>query len=254
MALPVRTEYYSGQGRVTYAERDSLGRPTGGFIFLGDCSKLETKATVEAKKHMEHQTGKNAVDARFETAQDVEIQATFDEIKKENLNLYLYGNSQELVTATVTAEAIVAALGKEVPLSRMPQSFTSLTDVGATTTYVEGTDYSVGLTGMLAFPTTSAIADGEDLEANYEARAERLTTAFTALNEDIYLRFDGLNRGSDNKPVVIEMYKARFNPAEMLAMINDDFATYDINGQALYDVCNADDSLYGGFMRVRVAQ
>ena len=47
MALETVTEYYSGQGHFHYSERDSLGKPVGGFINLGNCSKLETKISVE---------------------------------------------------------------------------------------------------------------------------------------------------------------------------------------------------------------
>ncbi len=252
MRLPC--EYYSGQGRVSFAERNQLGRPDAGFTFLGDCSKLETKATVERKEHSEHQTGKGGVDNVFETAQKVELQATFDEIVEAALNLYIYGNTEKIAAATVTAEPAKLYLGKEVPTQYIPDTFASLTDVGGTTTYVLGTDYLIGETGMIAVPTTgSAITDGQDVELNYLSKDERISTAFTANNRNLYLRFDGLNRASDNKEVIIEIYKARFNPSEMLAMINDDHATYDLNGMALFDKCHADNSLYGGYMRIRLA-
>ena len=253
MATETRTELYSGQGRVSLARRNALGRPDDdGFIFLGNCPKLMTQAEVEVVKHNESQSGKNAVDARFEKAQEVMIESTFDEIRRETLNRYLYGTTQDVLAATITAEAIKAKLGREVPISQIPDNFTSLTDVGGTTTYVLGTDYSISPTGMITFPETgSAITDGQDLEANYSAKAERITTAFTASNESFYLRFDGLNRASDDAPVVIEMYKTRFDPTSLEA-INDEFAEYELKGDVLYDACNASNNLYGGFMRVRL--
>lgn len=134
MALETITEYYSGQGHVSYSERDSLGKPVGGLIDLGNCSKLETKISVERVEHQESQTGRNAVDATFEKAQKVEINATFDEFKRENLDLYIYGQSQELLGATVTGEEIIAHLGKKAALARMPAYFSSLTNVGGATT------------------------------------------------------------------------------------------------------------------------
>ena len=252
MALETVTEYYSGQGSVSYSERDSLGKPIGGLIDLGNCSKLETKISVERVEHNESQTGRGAVDATFEKAQKVEINATFDEFKRENLDLYIYGQSQELAGAVVTGEEIIGHLGKKAALSRMPASFASLTNAGGATTYTD-TDYSVDLgTGLITFAPDASFADGEVLEANYQAAAERITTAFTKLNTYRWLRFDGLNRGSDNVPVVIEIYKARFDPAEMMDIINEEYAEYSLNGTALYDRCYADNSLYGGFMRIRV--
>lgn len=255
MAVENRREFYSGQGRVYFARKNELGRPDdNGLIYVGVCNELITEAKVDVKKKQESETGKNAVIARFETAQEVAIQAKLCEIREENLNLFLYGTSQRLATATVTEEAIKAKLGREVPLSRMVENFTSLTSDDGTTTYAEGTDYIVRPTGLIVFPSNgSAIADGEALKANFKAKPERITTAFTEDNFYSYWRVDGLNRGSDNKPVVMEMYKARFDPTK-LDIINDDFADYDLSGDLHYDDCFADDSLYGGFMRIRVVE
>lgn len=249
MVLAEQTEYYSGQGQVTYAERNELGRPEGGLIFLGDCSQLETKVTVDRKEHNESQTGRGAVDAVFETAQKVEFNGTFGGFDSKNLDLYLYGSSQELESAVITGEEIIAYRGRRVPLSRMPITFDSLGSL------VEGEDYLIDLgTGMIRFPETSSVTDETVYTVNYEAAPERLTTAFTTPNTYKYLRFDGLNRGSDNVPVIIEVYRARFDPAEMLALINEEFAEYTLNGTALYDAVNDVDPIYGGFMRVRVKQ
>lgn len=249
MVLAEQTEYYSGQGQVTYAERDEFGKPVGGLIFLGDCSQLETKVTVDRKEHNESQTGRGAVDAVFETAQKVEFNGTFGGFDSKNLDLYLYGSSQELEPATVTGEEIIAYKGRRASLARMPITFNGLGSL------VEGEDYFVDLsTGMIRFPETSSVTDEATFTVNYTAAPERLTTAFTTLNSYKYLRFDGLNRGSDNQPVVIEVYRARFDPAEMLALINEEFAEYTLNGTALYDAANDIDPLYGGFMRVRVKQ
>ncbi|MEM7756566.1 MAG: hypothetical protein AAF298_00340 [Cyanobacteria bacterium P01_A01_bin.40] len=255
MATETRTQYYSGQGKVSFARRNALGRPDeDGFIFMGNCSKLMTQAEVEVVKHNESQSGNNAVDKRFEKATEVMIEGTFDEIRREALNRYLYGTTHDIAAATITAEPIKAKLGSQIPLAQIPDTFTSLTDVGGTTTYQEGNDFVISPTGMISFPaTSSAITDGQDLEANYQGKAERLTTAFTSDNEDFYIRFDGLNRADDNKPVVIEMYKSRFDPASLEA-VNDEFAEYELKGDVLYDDCHADQELYGGFMRIRVVE
>ena len=248
------TELYSGQGIVSYSERNELGRPTGGFIDLGNCSKLETKATVERVEHTESRTGSNFTDAVFEKSQKVEFNGTFDSFSAENLNLYLYGSTIKTASATVTDEEVIGIYGRKAALSKMVTTFTSLTNAAGSTTYVEGTDYTIDpRTGMLTFPSAgAAFADGDSLRANYTSAAERSTAAFTQLNTYKYLRFDGLNRASDGKPVVIEVYKGRFDPSEMLDIINEEFAEYVLNGMALYDNCHADDSAYGGFMRVRV--
>ena len=248
--------HFSGQGRLSFAERTELGRPASGFTFLGDCSKLDIKCQVETKEHKEHQSGQNGVDNTFETNQKVELEFTLDEFIEEAVNLYVYGNSQVSTAATVTAEATKLYLGKEVPTAFMPDGDVIVTNVGGATTYVLGTDYKIGTTGMIYVPTdgSSAINDGDDVELNYLSRDERISTAFTELNKPYFFRFDGLNRAHDNKPVVIEIYKGRMNPAEMVDIINEDFATYNLKGMALYDPCYVDDSTYGAYFRVRVVE
>ncbi len=255
MALETQREFFSGQGRVSFARKNSLGRPDDdGFAYVGVCNELMTEAKVEVKKKRESETGKNAVIARFETAQEISMQAKLCEIRRDNLGLFLYGDTQSLAAQTITGEAIKAKLGREKPLTQIPESFTSLTDAGGATTFTKGSDYLISPTGMLRFPSTgSTITDGQDLEANYNALPERITTAFTGDNFYSYWRFDGLNRASDNKPVVIEMYKCRFDPTK-IDIINDDFAEYDLSGDLHYDDCFADNDLYGGFMRIRVVE
>lgn len=247
------TLLFSGQGIVSIAERTDLGRPKG-FIDLGNVSQLEFSPKVERVPHKESRTGNNFTDKVFEKANEVEVSMTCDSIATENLKLYLYGSDTTLATATITDEEIIAYLGKSVALARMnPTTFTSLTNDGGVTTYVEGTDYTIDLrTGVLKLSATASFAEGDILRANYDAGAEDIVAAFTELNSDRYLRFDGLNRASDGKEVVIEAYKVRLDPSEMIPVINEEFGEYALKGMALYDTCWADQSAYGGFFRIRV--
>lgn len=254
MSVGTESINFSGQGKWSFAERNELGEPLSGFTFLGDCSKLELKCTVDRKEHNEHQSGFNGVDNVFEAAQKVEMNFTLDEIIQEALNLYIYGNTQQVAAATITAEAKKLFLGKEVPTDFIPDGNVVVTDTGGATTYTLGTDYKIGKTGMIYVPTTgSNITDEQDVELNYQSKDERVSTAFTQQNKSYYFRFDGLNRANDGREVVIEVYKGRVNPAEMIDVINDDFATYTINGMALYDSCHVDDDKYGAYFKIRLA-
>ena len=251
MAQSDPTLLFSGQGVVQIADRTELGRPKG-FLDIGNVSALEFEPQVEREEHKESRTGSNFVDAVFEHSQSVNVTMTCDSFDIENLKLYLYGTSEAIAASTITDEAIIAYPGRKVALASMnPLTFTSLTDDGGTTTYTEGTDYAVNLkTGMLTLPSTASFSEGDILRANYSAGAENLAAAFTRLNTYLYLRFDGLNRASDGKEVVIEAYRVRFDPSQ-LPVINESFAEYELSGMALYDNLNADNSQYGGFMRIR---
>lgn len=247
-----RREFFSGQGKVFWGRKDAAtGKPVA-LYEVGVCEKLMTDAKVEVKKKKESHTGKNATIARFETTTDVEVQIDICEIRRRPLELFLHGKSSDVAGATITAEPIKAVLGSGVMLDKMVDSFTSLTDTGAANTFTEGSDYTRD-NNIILFPTTGgAITDGQDLEANYQSKAELIHTIFTSPNFYSYWVFDGLNRASDDSRVIIEMYKARFDPTSFEA-INDDFAKYELKGDLHYDDCFAGDDQYGGFMRIRRA-
>lgn len=247
-----RREFFSGQGKVFWGRKDpATGKPLA-LYEVGVCEKLMTNAKVEVKKKKETETGKNATVARFETTTDVEVEMTICEIRRKALELFLHGKSIDVIGATVTAEPLKAALGAGVMLDKMVETFTSLTDTGAATTFTEGTDYT-RKNNIILFPTTgTSITDGQDLEANYDSKAELIHTIFTSPNFYSYWVFDGLNRASDDSRVIIEMYKGRFDPTSFEA-INDDFANYELKGDLHYDDCFADQEQYGGFMRIRRA-
>lgn len=246
-----RREFFSGQGKVYFGRRDNLGRPLG-LVEVGVCEKLMTNAKVEVKKKRETETGKNAVVARFETTTDVELDFTLCELRQENLELFLFGKTLDVPASTVTAELVKAKLGKSVLLAKMVDNFVSLTNSGGITTYSEGSDYKRS-NNLITFPSSgTAITEDQELEANYEAIAEKINTTFTAPNFYSYWVFDGMNRAKDDSPVVIEMYKARFDPTSF-EVINEDFASYELKGDLHYDDCHADKEDYGGFMRIRRA-
>lgn len=247
-----RREFFSGQGKVFWGRKDvATGKPVA-LYEVGVCEKLMTNATVEVKKQSEHETGKNATVARFETTTDVEVEMTIKEIRRKSLELFLHGTSRDVAAATITAEPLKAVLGAGVMLENMVDTFASLTNTGGATPYTEGTDFT-RKNNIIQFPATgSNITDGEDLEANYQSQAELIHTIFTAPNFYSYWVFDGLNRANDDAKVIIEMYKARFDPTAF-EVINEDFANYELKGNLHYDDCFANNESYGGFMRIRRA-
>lgn len=48
-----------------------------------------------------------------------------------------------------------------------------------------------------------------------------------------YLVFEGLNTAENNTPVLVEIHKAVISPAQTLSLINDDLASFELEGTAL---------------------
>ena len=246
-----RTQYFSGNGDVYFAEKNELGRPEGGLIFLGNCKSLELSPSVETEEHNETSSGLGAVDEVFERNPKIEISGSFCNFTQENLDLYMYGKSLTVPAATVTGEVQKAYLGRNILLDRPIDGNLTITDVGGATTYTSGQDYLQRKTNIIYLPNTgSTIANGQEVELNYDSPEYRNNTAFTVLNTNKYLVFDGLNRTGTKQKVRVEVYKCRFNPASALPFINDSFAEYEISGMGLFDNCFESDEQFGAFMRV----
>ena len=247
------TRLFRGQGQVFLATRSNTGKPEG-LEFVGNVSELMLNPQTEKIEHTESQTGNNSIDKVIERNLNVEISMTIDSIASKNLARMVFGTVTEEIAATITGEEIVGYIGKGQILDRINlTSFTSLTDVGATTTYVEGTDYTIDLaSGYLQFLDTATFSDGDTLIANYEAGASEIVSAFSKPNVEYWLRFNGLNTAENNNPVIIDVFKTRFAPADDIPMINDeDFAEYKQSGNALFDALQPVDGKFGRYFSVR---
>lgn len=109
-------------------------------------------------------------------------------------------------------------------------------DMG-TNVKVLGTDYTVDArNGTLAFPASgSTLVDGDDLLVDYTYGAYTNLEAFTqAVSPERWLRFEGLNTVDDSS-VIIDLYRAQFDPLTGYGLINEDIAAIDMAGSLLAD-------------------
>ena len=108
-------------------------------------------------------------------------------------------------------------------------------DMGTTTKTVT-TDYTVDATNGVITPVVGGgITDLEPLAAAYTFAIHSKMEAFTSsTSPERYLRFEGLNT-VDGTRVIIDMYKAQFDPLTNYALLGDDVASVDMAGSLLSD-------------------
>lgn len=112
-------------------------------------------------------------------------------------------------------------------------------------------DYSVNLkTGVIDFYPNAGFTEGDYLRANYTAGTSEKIAAFTAINRDVYVMFEGLNTAENDSPVVLTVYKVRLDPAESWQMIGDEFANFTVKGTVLYDSQQPDNTIDGRYWKV----
>lgn len=245
------TRLFRGQGVLYLAQRNELGRPMG-LIDIGNCTELMLRPSVERIEHRESRTGRNALDAVIERTLNVEVSMVLESAAASSLVRYVYGTATDKAAATVTDEEVIGYQGASAKLANINlTSFTSLTNADGSVTYVEGTDYVVNLrSGVIKFASGATFTDGDSLRANYAAGEYEKISAFTNPNRYFYLLFEGLNSAEEDAPVVVEVYKIRFDPSEELPMINEEFASYSLGGNALIDSSRPADKENGQFFTV----
>jgi len=245
----VVSEYYSGQGTVLMASRDVAGNPTG-FTPIGNCSALSIAIATSVVEHKESTSGARGIDLRLTTEVKASVNVTMESFDIKNLSLGLYGTDTTMAGGAVVSEAVTAplVLGQTVALAHIGVDTVTplvLTDTGAVTTYVEGTDYTMNPeVGSINILVGGSIVAGQALEATYNYAAYDQVDALTTSQPERWLRFEGLNTASGNKSVTVDVFKFTADPLAELALISEDIGQIQLAGGALADNTKTTGSKY----------
>lgn len=227
------TKYFSGQGPVFIAERDTDGSPKG-LEFLGDVASVTLTPSVDKETVIENVTGSSGIGAEFIKKVEYQFSMQMRSIKPGHLAIALQAGNTAKTAGTVTDEPQKGYKGKFIVLKHTKASSVVVTNVGATTTYVAGTDYIVHADkGMIEIITAGAITDGQSLLIDYSYAAQHHVSASPA-NKKFYLAFAGVNRADDSKQTRCEIYKISLSPSA-LALIEDKTAEMPITGTVVLD-------------------
>lgn len=228
--------YYSGQGSLYVAKRDANGKPLG-FMPIGNVPELTIDIEISKYEHKESESGSRLLDLTIVKEKKGKFKMKVENISLDNLALGLYGTNATVAGGSVVDEEVKFYKGTRMPLARPNVSAVVVKDVTETTTYVLGTDYTVdAANGVLIFPSSgSLIAEGATLNIAYTYGAYSNMEAFTSTESpERWLRFEGLNT-VDGSHVIIDCYRAQFDPLTGYALINEEIASLDMNGSLLAD-------------------
>lgn len=199
-------------------------------------NKFEIKPKV--KKLELSSKGRNDYGQLLESVsiqEPAEFTVELNEVNKESMTIALLG-SQAAVSQTagsLTAEAIVAKLDKWVPLSKGGLTgAATVTNTGATVTYVMGTDYVVNpQTGWVKALSTGTIVADEALKVTCAYGAYTGTKISGATNTDIRAEiiFNGINQ-ADGLPCIVTIHEAVIAADAAFDFLASDFNTVSLPG------------------------
>jgi hypothetical protein len=249
MARATETTYYSGQGIVYLAEKDSNGALLG-YRDIGNVPELKLSFETTTIEHKEARSGNRLTDLRLATDKNCTASITLEGFDAETLKTAMFATVTTSASGTVTAEEFTARLGKVSKLAKIGASAVVLKGTGANSaiTYVLDKNYTVNGSSIYimsaaeqtAAAATNSIADGAVLSVAYSYAAQTETKAFKDSQKTYSLMFEGLNTADSNAPVVVTIPNFRPDPLKDLSLISNELQTFVLEGAALADTATGD--------------
>jgi hypothetical protein len=220
-----------------YIDRQVSGVSTGRVKWPG-VAKLEIKPNSELIEQTSKDKGKyGQITGAVAINKPAELSLQISDITADALAMALQGTSATLTqgSGTVTAEAIIAKKGMFVDLSKrnVKSAGFTLTNTGATVTYVLGTDYEVNYAmGWVEILTAGAITDGQALKANftYGATAGNKIQGGTLAQIKGKVELDGTNL-VDGTPLVVTIWEATLTADGPVDFMSDKMVELSMKGK-----------------------
>ncbi len=239
---------YGGQGVVSVALRNALGKPLG-FRQVGEVDELKIALDVSMEYLRENQTGNQGKIKRRRTEQSCKLTANWLSRERQNLAHLLYGESAVVAAGSATDQAITAFTGLTISLGYLNVSSVVLTSVDGLTTYDDYTvnpewgSINVTAGGDLATAIAAAVAAESDedgglpIHADFSFGDQVVVDALTTIAPDLWLRFEGLNDVESSKPVTVDAFRFASDPLKELVLVNPKgFAPMSVSGEVMSDM------------------
>lgn len=242
---------FSLQGYVNIAPILADGA-IGPMRWLGNVPEATLNLGAESVDKTESYSGKRLQLGRLTTGITASLNITMDEWSASNLALAFQASVADIAAAAVTAEQFPDALvaGDLVRLDHPFASGLVISDSTAGTPLILPTsNYSLEGHGANRVRILDPGALVQPFSAAYNYEAAKNVALFSQLGVPVYLQFDGINTET-NEPVLLELWRTRFDPASEVGLINAEYGNLPLAGAVLYDPTKDADPLLGGFGRL----
>lgn len=232
MSNLTRNRSFRGGGGMYLRER---GTSTG-FFAVGNADNLSLAIGEEKQTQRNFQQPGGGNIASDSSITDVTASINVLSINPRIAALALRGLVTTTAGVAISAESHIAYQDMFVPFNFLPDFGQTLTvtNVGATTTYVAGTDYLVRNNGIF-IESTSSIADGTEILVTYTSKDEYGIESITKSAVDYEMFFDGFNEADSGKAVTVKCHRISFSPTQALSLITEDFGALPMDFEVLAD-------------------
>lgn len=215
-----------------------------GLLPIGEVPKLELSIEIDKKELQSHtQSGGGLADV-VSRIKSVGIAMDINSLSPENIAMAMYGSATVVAGAAKTDEPHDAYPGALVSFLNPPDLNIApvIKSVAGSTTYVANTDYELSPAGI-KIKAGGAIIAKTAIKVSYTALGHDVIQMLTNSGDSYRLVFEGLNEARSDKPVIVELFKTKFDPTSGLGLIADDFGVLSLTGSVLKDTSKAGASI-----------
>lgn len=227
-----RNRSFRGGGGMYLREAGS----TGGMFFVGNADQLQFAIGEESQTQRNFTQPGGGNIASESSITDVTASINVLSINPNIAAVALRALVNTTAGAVVSAEEHVVTLDSFTPFNLLPNTDEAITvtDDGATTTYVLGTDYLIRNNGIFIDPDGN-IPDGSTIEISYTAVDQYDIETITRSSVEYEMFFDGFNEADEGKKVAVRCHRVTFSPTQALSLITEDFGALPMEFNVLAD-------------------
>lgn len=228
-----RSAYYSGQGRLIIGERDPLtGKPLNMYQ-VGNCTALEITIATTETDHKESMSGERAIDFTVVSEKNATFSITCESLSLKNLSLGFWGATDEEAAGSAVDIPVAMAPGAYITLPHQNIDLASFELLDASDVAVVADLYEFDHEfGVIRFDETATVVPAT---ANYDYNGvSRLDALTQVAAPERFVRFEGINT-INGELVLVEIPRAQFSPLQNLPLINEEVASFTMEGKILQD-------------------
>lgn len=241
---------YIVQGYMLIGPRTAAGGP-GRQWWAGNVSEATLELAEDNYRKFNTFGGVQTVSSLAPGRAAGRLVGLFDQWSTRNLALGLYAASGATAAGTVTNESLPTGLQLGDIVSLAQPYAGAVTFRTATGTVLPASMFRRFAHNARAYQVAGDTAGlAQPFTASYSYAAHEVIENFTRRPDDAYVVLDGINAVS-KKPVLIDVYLARFDPFPALGLIDNAMRTLAFSADVIVDPLNFDGSDRGGVFRMR---
>jgi len=239
------SDFYYGQGKLYLARRNTAGQALS-WRWVGDVSALDLELEFDEKKTKSSFGGCLFDSQRYIYAVNGKLTSTWHEYSKENLQVLLHSELSNQTPRLITGEVLPVGIkaGDRISL-RYPNVF------GVTIqSLTPSIDYIVDATwGVITFIKTPI---RQPLTVDYGQTGYAALPMMNSANEELSLRYEGVNLAENKSMVLIELYRVSVDLLSKLSFINSEseIGGLETSAVVLHDASKLADPELGQFGRI----